>query len=62
MLLAPASGRRRHARARRVSAPGARCDAQEVVLDPETTAAAIVLLARALIAVVRAVEETDHER
>lgn len=44
------------------AAPGARCAAQEVVLDPETTAAAIVLLARALIAVVRAVEETDHER
>ena len=44
------------------AAPGARCAAQEVVLDPETPAAAIVLLARALIAVVRAVEETGHER
>ena len=44
------------------AAPHASRDAHEVVLDPATTAAAIALLARALIAVVRAVEETDDER
>lgn len=37
-------------------------DATAVVLDPETTAAAIALLARALLAVVRAVAEADDER
>ncbi len=44
------------------AAPGVRRDAPEVVLDPATTTAAIGLLARALLAVVRAVAETDHER
>ena len=43
-------------------APGASRDAHEVVLDRETTEMAIMLMARALIAVVRAVEETDDER
>jgi hypothetical protein len=37
-------------------------DAPEVVLDRETTAAAIALLGRALLAVVRAREETADER
>lgn len=41
--------------------PGVRREATEVGLDPETTAAVMVLLARALIAVVRTIEETDHE-
>jgi len=44
------------------TAPGEARDADAVVLDAETTAAAIALLARALIAVVRAVEEVDDER
>lgn len=44
------------------AAPGESRNATEVVLDPATTAAAIALLARALIAVVHAVEETDDER
>jgi hypothetical protein len=44
------------------AAPDERRDAPEVVLDPATTTAAIALLARALLAVVRAIEETDHER
>jgi len=44
------------------AAPAARHAATDVVLDPTTTAAAIALLARALIAVVRAVPETDDER
>jgi hypothetical protein len=34
----------------------------EVVLDPETTKAAIALMASALVAVVRAAEEPDDER
>ena len=44
------------------AAPAESRDANEVGLDPETTAAAIALLARALIAVVRAVQEVDDER
>jgi len=44
------------------AAPGACCDAQEVVLDPATTQSVIGLLACALIAVVHAGEETDNER
>ncbi len=44
------------------AAAGQRRDAIEVVIDPAATAAAIVLLARALIGVVRAVEEMDDER
>jgi hypothetical protein len=34
----------------------------EVVLDPETTKAAIALMASALVAVVRAAQEADDER
>lgn len=34
----------------------------DVVLDPETTEELIVLMASAMIAVVRAVEEDAHER
>ena len=37
-------------------------DSNQVVIDPETTAVAIALMARALIAVVRAVREADDER
>jgi hypothetical protein len=37
-------------------------DRQEIVLDPETTERVIALLARALVAVVRAGEETADER
>ena len=44
------------------AAPGERRAAPAVVLDPETTAAAIALLARALIAVVRTVQEADDAR
>lgn len=44
------------------AAPGETRDADEVGLDSETTAAAIALLARALIAVVGAVQEADDER
>lgn len=44
------------------AAPGETHDPHEVVLDPETAAAAIALMARALIAVVRAVEEVDDKR
>jgi hypothetical protein len=43
-------------------APRASRDAHEVVLDRETTEIAIALMARALIAVVRAVAEVDDER
>ena len=39
-----------------------RRDRYEVVLDPETTATVIALLARALLAVVRAVEEAPDDR
>ena len=42
--------------------PGESRDPHEVVLDPETTEIAIALMARALIAVVRAVEETADDR
>jgi hypothetical protein len=34
----------------------------EVVLDAETTRAALTLMARALVAVVRAAEDSDDER
>lgn len=44
------------------AAPRETRDAPEVVLEPETTVAAIALLARALLAVVRAVEEAGDER
>ena len=44
------------------AAPGARRDAPDVVLVSAATTTAIALLARAVRAVVRAVEETDHER
>ena len=44
------------------AARGETRNSTEVVLDPETTAAAIALMARALIAVVRAVEEADDDR
>jgi hypothetical protein len=44
------------------AAPDGRPTATDVVLDPATTAAAIALLARALIAIIRAVQEIDHER
>jgi hypothetical protein len=37
-------------------------DRPEVVLDPETTESVIALLARALVAVVRAVEESPDDR
>lgn len=37
-------------------------DPNQVVIDPETTAVAIALIARALLAVVRAVQEADDER
>jgi hypothetical protein len=37
-------------------------DPHQVVVDPETAAAAIALTARAMIAVVRAVYEVDDER
>jgi len=36
-------------------------DASEVSLDPATAEAAVALMARALIVVVRAVKETDDE-
>jgi len=44
------------------AALGDRRDPPEVVLDPATTQSVIGLLACALIAVVRAGEETDDER
>jgi hypothetical protein len=44
------------------AAPGAPHDPHEVVLDPETVAAAIALLARAVRTVVRPAEEADDER
>ena len=44
------------------AAPGERRDPLEVALDPETTERAIALLARAVLAVVRAVEEATDER
>ncbi|MGH2348391.1 MAG: hypothetical protein ACRDFT_02855 [bacterium] len=37
-------------------------DPNSVVMDPEATEVAIGLMARALIAVVRAVQEADDER
>jgi hypothetical protein len=37
-------------------------DLDQIVIDPETTAVTIALMARALIAVVRAVAEADDER
>jgi hypothetical protein len=37
-------------------------DPHEVVLDPETAEIVIALMTRAVIAVVRAVEEVDDER
>ena len=44
------------------AAPGERRDPLEVALDPETTERAIALLARAVLAVVRAVAEAPDER
>lgn len=37
-------------------------ETSEVSLDPATADAAVALMARALVVVVRAVEETDDER
>jgi hypothetical protein len=42
--------------------PGEIRDSNQVVIDPVTTEVAIALMARALIAVVRAVHEADDER
>ncbi|MCC6850226.1 MAG: hypothetical protein IT294_17180 [Deltaproteobacteria bacterium] len=41
---------------------GVRREVIEVALAPETTAAVIALLTRALLAVVRTIAEADHER
>ena len=43
-------------------APSEARDPNQVVIDPETTAVAIALMARALIAVMHAVQEPDDER
>jgi len=42
--------------------PGETRDPHEVVLDPETTEIVIAVMARALVAVVRAAEEVKDER
>ena len=53
-----------HVKQRRfeLSAPSGTRDPNTVVIDPETTAVAIALMARALIAVTHAVHEADDER
>jgi len=43
-------------------APSVSGEPQQVVLDPQTTELVVALIARAMIAVVGAVEEVDHER
>jgi hypothetical protein len=44
------------------AAPSVTGDPNQVVIDLETTEVVIALIARALIAVVRAVQEADDER